>query len=185
MSKGEVVASILVSILLTSGLVYFVVPIFAPTPGTILQIQTKTTTSTAVLWDTHTTWEAIPEMNLTIQARGNSRLLVTLECPFHIELDSGLSAGVSLAFNVSLTVVGVAEYNTTIVYMTPIAITVVSIIPTPKSLTLFVPSVAAGTYLIIARWISLNPHSGLGMLKATSGTVYHMPRTLSVQKIAL
>src|SRR4030042_676939 len=96
MSKGEVAASIIVSVVLTLGLVYFVVPILMPTPvqpGTIRQIQKQTSNTQAVCFDTQTTWAEIPGMNLTIGVLGNSRLWVTMECPFHLEISSGTTAG--------------------------------------------------------------------------------------------
>jgi len=74
---GAVVLSVIISVLLTSGISYFMIPYLAPAPeseepdeipsGLILQSITEENTDYVQLNDTNTTWTVMPTMETTPQ----------------------------------------------------------------------------------------------------------------------
>ncbi len=184
MSRGAFVGAVFVSVLLTLGMVYYVVPIFYSPPGTIIQTKDVTNSDFDVCWATNMTWFAINGSSTTLTTKGGSHLQVSYECPFTLQYESSLAAGTIFRFEVSLAVAGVKATNFTIYYALSAASTAYGQVPVPVTLTLITPTLPAGTYSIAINWVSQNSVATNNCLKTGLNAGTPFPHSLIAQEIS-
>ncbi len=184
MSRGTFVGAVFVSVLLTLGMVYFVVPMFYNPPGTIIQTKNVTTSAYGICWATNLNWAGLNATNTTLITKGGSHLQVTFECPFTLQYESPLSAGTYFWYEISLVVAGVKETNFTIWYTLSADSTAYGQVPVPVHMSLVTDILAAGSYFIGVNWVSHHSVGSSNCLKAVLNSTLLFPRTLIAQEIS-
>ena len=197
---GAVVLSVIISVLLTSGISYFMIPYLAPAQpeseesdeipaGLILQSITEENTDYVQLNDTNTTWTVMPTMETTITTDGNSSLEVMYYAEMFLYVQPALLAGNAVYFNMTLEIEGVTNYSTLIFYQRGDNNTdyiFAEFLPCSVFLRAETSTLAAGTYSINVLWKSLG--DGAGNNRLTTGTgpsSIENPYTLNVKEISV
>jgi hypothetical protein len=108
---GSIIASIILSVSITGALGYFILPVVFPTvsedKGILVQSIYHETTAQAVIYDNTLAYEKIPETELNITIRSNSRILATFSGVATLSIGVTLSGSVN--FFVALVVEGVGN----------------------------------------------------------------------------
>lgn len=190
MTAKTIIASVFITIIIISPVVYFVLPLLYPgmkeggsEEGVLLQSVIGTFSSQAVLFDENLTSTLIPDTELTITTQGNSYLAITFNSFAMILLDILFTGEVEFYINLVITGVG---NRSTIVYIYD---------PSPgigdfrfysqDVVILFsTETLAAGTYEVGVYWYSGNDEVGDNGLWFNVDAYLDYPRTLWVQELA-
>jgi hypothetical protein len=194
---GAVVLSVIISVLLTSGISYFMIPYLAPAPpeseetdeiptGLILQSNTLETIDYVQLNDTNTTWTVMPTMETTITTDGNSTLEVMFHALMFMYIQPDLVAGGSVLFSMALEIEGVTNQSVLILHQrgeNNADYIFAEFYPCSIFLRVETPTLAAGTYSINVLWKSMGDAAGNNRL-TTGAFLIENPYTLNVKEIS-
>lgn len=182
--KGSIVLSIVISVILTSGISYFMIPYLAPAPpesddsdviptGLILQSITRENSTWVSKNDQDLNWTVIPSMETSITTQGNSTIEVMFYSLMNLYIQPDLLHGNGITFNITLEIEGITNQSAIIFYQRGVVNTTyifAEFIPSPILLRTETPTLAAGTYNIRVWWLSMGNSGGFNRL--TTGTVY-------------
>jgi hypothetical protein len=190
MTKKEIlrsiIASVILSVIITGGLSYFILPIIYPRmletdEGIVLQsIYIESNTAASITYE-NTTYQKIPETEATITIRSNSKISVTFQAMFLLVLEASYSGG--CVYNISLVVNGHGNKSYTITYYKDGTGT--RIIQVNFHDTYITDSLPAGTYLVEVYWKSyadVNPDHFLA-LNYVVGQYLENPRSLCLLEL--
>jgi hypothetical protein len=173
---GSIIASVVLSVGITGGLSFFVLPIIYPnmiqTPtcecdppiyeceGIVLQsVYAEFNTEGMIAYD-NTTFQKIPDTEASITIQENSTISVTFNAMFYLILESSYSGG--CVYNITLVVNGYGNQTYSIAYLKEG--TGARVIPINFYATFLTDPLSAGTYLVEVYWksyIGINPYHSL------------------------
>ena len=195
--KGAVVLSVIISVLLTSGISYFMIPYLAPAPpeseesdeipaGLILQSNTLETIDYVQLNDSDLAWTVMPTMETTITTDGNSTLEVIFYALMFMYIQPDLVAGGSVLFSMALEIEGVTNQSVLILHQrgeNNADYIFAEFYPCSILLRVETPTLAAGTYSINVLWKSMGDVAGNNRL-TTGAFLIENPYTLNAKEIS-
>lgn len=183
-----ILASVLISLVLTTGVIYILNPyLFPKTPSKgVLQTQTLSLTSDAKIFGSQTSaYTVVNQTQLTIVTSGGSFLDVRFTAQAYIGLDSGFSGSAEwwVAVFVNSTS-GLAGNRTVLVHFmyagAPVGFP--RDVPTGLSIECVTSVLAKATYNVTVQWISKTPQGGNTYLFLDDSTS-RAPRDLVAQEI--
>jgi hypothetical protein len=180
-----IVASVLIAIVATTGLIYFLSPYLFPQKG-VVQTQTLSLTSNAYIFDSSTTaYTVANQTQMSIETRGGSFLDIRFTVQAVISLDTTFTGAadwwVSVVVNTTAGQVG----NRTVLphfFDDHVALGNFREIPTALSIEYATPVLAKGTYTISVQWVSRTDSPGNNYLLFGNNNL-HTPRVLLAQEI--
>ncbi|MHA2086931.1 MAG: hypothetical protein ACW972_01555 [Promethearchaeota archaeon] len=188
---GGIIASILLSVMITGGLSFFVLPIIYPnmiqTPsfedeGIVLQsVYAEFNTSAIIAYD-NITFQKIPDTEASITIQENSTISVTFNAIFMLILNSSYSG--SCVYNISLVVNGYGNQTYTIAYLKDGIGQ--RVIPINLYVTFITSPLSAGPYLVevyLKSYIGINNDHSLALNKVM-GQYFENPRSLLLLELA-
>ena len=189
MSAKVILASVLISILVISPVVYFVLPLLYPgmkeegTDNILLQSIYEEFDTQAVLSDENLTSTLIPDTEITITTQGNSSLVVLFDCFSIVQLDTIFTGSVS--FFINLVVEGVGNL-TSMVYIVDLAPATLDYRFYSEDITISYSTgtLSAGNYTVGVYWYSGIDEVGDNALWFNVDTYVDYPRSLWIQEIA-
>ncbi len=182
---GAIVASVLISAIVTGGLMYFVTPLLFPGVSKgALQTKTLTLNSDAYIEDSSTaSYLLMDSTTLTMTTSGGTIIDARFSDTGIISLDTTFTG--SASFFVALVVEGVGNRTIIAHYFdsTPTATGYNREISVNLDIEYATGTLPAGTYTISVMWISRGNAAGTNYLQAITNTL-ETPRVLVVQEIA-
>jgi hypothetical protein len=180
-----IVASVLIAMVATTGLIYFLSPYLFPQKG-VVQTQTLSLTSNAYIFDSSTTaYTVVNQTQMSIVTRGGSFLDIRFTVQAVISLDTTFTGAadwwVSVVVNTTSSQVG----NRTALphfFDDHVALGNFREIPTALSIEYQTPVLAKGTYTISVQWVSRTDSPGSNYLLFANNNL-HTPRVLLAQEI--
>jgi hypothetical protein len=195
--KGSIVLSIVISVILTSGISYFMIPYLAPAPpesddsdviptGLILQSITLENSTTVSKNDEDTNWTVMSSMETTITTKGNSTIEVIFYSLMALYVQPDLQESNGLTFNMTLEIEGVTNTSVLIFYQRGIDnvnYIFAEFLPYSVFLRIETSALAAGTYSIRVWWKSQGDGMGLNRLTTGANSIEN-PYSLNVKEIS-
>ncbi len=189
---GAIIASVILSVGITGALAYFLLPVVFPNiteepptyedQGIVLQSIYYETDSAAVIIDTDTTYEKVPDTEVNITIEQNSRIQATFSGDFRLAVDGSFKGGCN--FFIVLKIEGIGNRTMRIHFYDNTG-------PYPTTTRVFshnlnigyqTEGLSAGTYTISVHWMSEYDATGYAQLNlAYPGS--NRTRTLLVQEI--
>ncbi|MHA1883583.1 MAG: hypothetical protein ACW96S_00905 [Promethearchaeota archaeon] len=177
---ASIIASVALSVIITGGLTFLVLPIVYPNmqqdEGIVLQsVYAEFDTEGIINYD-NITYQKIPDTEVPITIQENSKISVTFHVMFFLVLGASYSGG--CVYNISIVVNGYGNQSYSIVYYKDGTGT--RIIPINFYVTYLTGSLSAGTYLVEVYWksyININPDHALA-LNYVGGQFLENPRSL-------
>lgn len=199
-NKGAVVLSVIISVILTTGISYFLIPYLTPAPtesedsddldviptGLILQSITLENSTTVSKNDSDTNWTVMSSMETTITTDGNSTIEVMFYSLMALYVQPDLSHGNMVTFNMTLEIEGVTNTSVLIFYQRGINYAnyvYAEFLPYSVFLRIETSALAAGTYSIRVWWKSLGDGAGLNRLTTGANSIEN-PYSLNVKEIS-
>ena len=192
--KGAVVLSVIISVILTTGISYFMIPYLAPDSedsdviptGLILQSITLENTTLVSKNDEDLNWTVMSSMETTITTDGNSKIEVMFYSLMALYVQPDIAEGNGLAFNMTLEIEGVKNQSVLIFYQRGIDnanFIFAEFLPWSIFLRAETPTLAAGTYSIRVLWKSTGDAAGFNRL-TTGAFLIENPYSLNVKEIS-
>jgi len=177
---GGILVSVTISVIIMSGLSFFVLPIVYPNmqqdEGIVLQsVYAEFHTEGIINYD-NTTYQKVPDTEVSITIQENSKISATFYAMFFLVLGGPFTG--SCVYNISLVVNGYGNQSYTIAYYKDGTGT--RIIPINFYVTYITGSLSAGTYLVEVYWksyLNINPDHALA-LNYVGGQYLENPRSL-------
>lgn len=196
-NKGSIVLSIVISVILTSGISYFMIPYLAPAPpesddsdviptGLILQSITLENSTLVSKNDEDVNWTVMSSMETTITTDGNSTLEVMFYSLMALYVQPDLQESNGLTFNMTLEIEGVTNTSVLIFYQRGIDnayYIFAEFLPYSVFLRAETPVLLAGTYTIRVWWKSMGDAAGFNRLTTGANSIEN-PYSLNVKEIS-
>ena len=182
---GSILGSVILSIVIMSGLLYFMAPIFLPISSEqdlVLQYKYDEWNSAAYIFDDDLSYQKMEDTEITIDINQDSRLFVEFSAIALLALDNSFS--VRTSYDVSLVVTGVTNRTFMVLYFDN----------EPSGgnfreltynmhINLLTQSLPIGTYTIEVYWRSTWDATGTNPLSVAHAPTYNYTRTLFVQEL--
>ncbi|HME53771.1 MAG TPA: hypothetical protein VKM55_16200 [Candidatus Lokiarchaeia archaeon] len=180
-----IVVSVLISVGLTVGMIYFLTPYMFPQKG-VVQTKTLSLTSDAFIFASQTTpYLVVNQTQMDVTTRGGSFLDVRFTAQGVISLDPGFTGAadwwVAVVVNSTSGQIGNRTVLPHFLYSgAPVGFNREE--PAGLSIEYVTPTLAKGTYNITVQWESRTPSGGLTYL-VFDDTALRTPRVLLTQEI--
>ncbi|MHA2289119.1 MAG: hypothetical protein ACXABG_10065 [Promethearchaeota archaeon] len=184
---GSIIASVILSVVITGGVSYLILPIVFPNmtkeeEGIVLQSIYSETSTPALLADNNLTYQKIPDTEASITIQENSKISVTFNAMFMLMLDSSFQ--MSCVFNISIVIPGYGNQSYTIVYFRG-GTSVSAFVPVNFYGTFVTDPLPANTYQVEVYWKSFVDPSGDNYLWLNSFLNLYIenPRSLTLLEL--
>lgn len=183
---GSIIGSVILSVIITSALIYFMAPVFFPGSlerNIVLQYQYDEWNSPAYIFDNELAYKKMNDTEIAITTNQESRLFVEFSAIALLALDSVFT--IRSSYNVSLVVTGVTNRTIMVLYYDG----------GPSSgyfreltynlhINLLTQPLPPGTYTIEVFWKSTWDATGtFNSLSVAHAPTYNYTRTLLVQEL--
>ncbi|MFX1457021.1 MAG: hypothetical protein ACFFDB_16725 [Promethearchaeota archaeon] len=182
---GGIIASVALSVIIISGLSFFVLPLVYPNmqqdEGIVLQSVYAEFDTEGIIYYDNITYQKIPDTEASITIQENSKISITFNAIFYLVLGAPYSGGCS--YNISILVNGYGNQSYSIAYYKDGTGT--RIIPINFCVTYLTGSLSAGTYLVEVYWksyVDINPDHALA-LNNVGGQILENPRSLLILEL--
>ena len=189
MSGKVILASVLITVLVISPVVYFVLPLLYPgmkeeitDENLLLQSIYMEFDTQAILYDANLTSLLIPDTETIITTQGNSSLIVMFDCFSLVQLSDIFTGSVS--FFINLVVEGVGNL-TSMIYFLDLAPATGDYRFFSEDITIIftTQTLSAGNYTVGVYWYSGIDVAGDNALWLNIDTYVDYPRSLWIQEI--
>jgi len=182
---GSIIASVILSVVITSALMYVMAPVFFPSPlrrDVVLQYQYGEWNSPAYIFDNELAYKKMEETEIIITINQDSRLFVEFSAIALIAMDSTFT--VRSSYEVSLVITGVTNRTFTVLYYDDEpAGGYYRELTYNLHINLMTQPLPTGTYIIEVFWKSTFDATGTNSLSVAHAPTYNYTRTLFVQEL--
>jgi hypothetical protein len=188
-SAGSIIASVLISLILMSAIIYFGLPFLFPSineENKLAQVQSGTWNSPSFIFDNDLAYQKMEDTELDIETEGASFLIVSFKALAIMTLDS--SFNIRSSYNVTLSVEGIKNETKQYVYYDSSGSTgAFRQLTYTIDILLITDILSSGTYTVSVFWKSTFDAPGTGnsfSVAHEGGTSdYNYTRTLLIQEI--